>query len=281
MQKIYKAYPTGGYSPTLENFWNYRFYITGKFYDYAGREDIFQKAEVLILGNPEMCELGKFIPNRYIWRIKNMWLYESKFLEEKDEMTFKQLEVLHGKSLNDEEIARLMAVTLNQCHWQEQEKAWKTGIINLYIEVEYANLITPHLLLQQKIIHDYVTNFDENGVIQKEKIEKKFFHFTDSVSYDMVKRVFIRDGEEILFSPYNAEKKQKFLEMLILESPGRIAKEDFLNMFKMDNKQLLELKRSLLAYEFERYLWLSKNFVEEHILISGKNKWYMIIGNWR
>lgn len=207
-----------------------------------------------MLGYPVVLENGKFIPNRYFGRIKNMGFYETFYLPEKDEMTFKQLEVIRGNPLNDEEIERLLRVVLHQCHWQEQKTNWSTGVVNLYIEVEKAESGRGDMLYLQKFLYDFYYDFDgENADVPCEK-----FYISEDIYYDVNAGFFVKNGEKILFSPYNAENKKKFLNFLIHHSPEKISKEELflcLNILPPhQNRKLLELKRSLIETEFEKYL---------------------------
>lgn len=281
MKKIYKVFPTGGFSPTLEYFGKYHFYITGKYYDYAGNEDKFENAEVFMVWDPVEMEYGKFIPNRYIGLIKNMGFYETKYLPETDEMTFLQKEVLMWQPLNADEIERLLEVTLNQCHWQKQTNVWNTGIENLYIEVWHPNSLWQDMLLKQKILHELPICFDNDGKIQNINFIEKRFYITNEICYDFQNHCFIKNNEEIFFTPYNADLKQKFLETLMAASPKKVQKEELFRILWFSgndaNKKLLELKRSLVKFEFEKYLWLSRDFVEDNILLSVKNQWHSIL----
>lgn len=183
-----------------------------------------------------------------------MGFYETFYLPEKDEMTFKQLEVIRGNPLNNEEIERLLRVILNQCHWQEQQNTWVTGIINVYIEVEEVLSGRNNQLFLQKFLYDFYYDFDgENADVPCEK-----FYISEDIYYDVNAGFFVKNGEKILFSPYNAENKKKFLNFLISHSGEKISKEElfsFLNIFPPhQNRKLLELKRSLIETEFEKYL---------------------------
>lgn len=279
MKKIYKCYPTGWYNPTLENFWETSFYSTWKYYDYIWREEIFKNAEVLILWYPEELEYWKYIPNRYFWKIKNMWIVELKYLKESDEIVIIGFEkILRWKTLNEEEISRLKKCLYKQCYYQNQQDTWSTNNFYLYVEVYKPILQEPNMILKQKNLYDIGYCFDEKWDLCDETIKnKRFFKIYENIYYDLEKWIFIKNREEIIFSPYNSEKKQKFLEILIKSEFSKISKEKLLEVLEIDNKTLLNLKRSLLTFEFWKYLWLEKDFVEKNILIAEKNKWYMIV----
>lgn len=277
--KIYKCYPTGGFAPTLENFWETCFYSTGKYYDYNGRESIFDETEVLILWTPLELEYGKFVPNRYFGKIKNMGIVEFKYCPKNDEIILINFEkIIRWKSLNDEEKSRLKKCLYRQCCYQEQQNFWSINTLNVYIEVYRPILQEQDQFFKQKILHNVAFDFDEEWSLRK-KSEKnnRFFRISEGIFYDLERKIFIKNGEEILFSPYNYKKKQKFLEILINSACSNIPKETLLEILKIDNKALLDLKRSFLTFEFGKYLWLDKRWVEKNILIAEKNKWYKII----
>lgn len=277
MKNIYKIYPTWAFSPTLENFWETSFYTTGKYYDYIWKEENFKNAEVLLIWCPIKLEYWKYIPNKYIWKIKNMWIVNFQYLKKQDKIEILEIEeIIKWKKLEPEEIEKLQKCIYKQCCYQNQEKVWNVKTSNLYIQVYKPILQNQDILYKQKKLYDWVFNFDIDWNLKKEK-SKKIFKITENIFYDLEKWVFIKDWIEILFSPYNSEKKKKFLELLIKSSPKKITKEKLWQDLWIDNKKLLDLKRSLLNYEFEKYLWIKKDFVEKNILIAEKNKGYMII----
>lgn len=279
MKKIYKIYPTWAFFQTLENFWETAFYSTWKYYDYNGREEIFKNAEVLVIWEPVELEYWKYIPNRYFWKIKNMGIVEFKYLKETDKIEIIEVvEVLKWKDLNSEELQRLENCLYKQCHYQNQQNFWNTKTLNVYIEVYKAISTEPKIFFKQKILYDFPFNFDENWDLQEETENKRFFQISENIFYDLEKHLFIKNEEEILFSPYNSNLKQKFLETLIFANNSKISKEKLFEVLGLDNKKLLDLKRSLLNFEFEKYLWLKREFVEKNILIAEKNKGYML--NW-
>lgn len=255
MQKIYKIYPTGAFAPTLENFGETAFYTTGKYYDYVGREEIFRCAEVLILGEPVEWEYGKFIPNRYFGKIKNVGMVEFYYCSKKDVIEIVNIvEVLRGDFPNEEELSRLKKCLYRQCSYQKQYNVWNTPTVNVYIQVYMPIAGESYQFFRQKLLYDGVYNFDENGAIMPDSMKKKYFQITKNILYDLEKHIFLKNGEEVLFSPYNARCKQQLLELLIMSSPSRVSKEKLLDVLHMDNKKLLEVKRSLLNFEFQKYL---------------------------
>lgn len=279
MQKIYKCYPTWAFNETMSNFWETSFYTTWKYYDYIWREEIFKNAEVLILWCPEELEYWKFIPNRYFWKIKNMWIVKYKYLKETDEIIILNFEeILIWKDLNEEEISRLKKCLYKKCYYQNKQHIRLTYNISIYIEVYQPILQEPNQLFKQKNLYDLTFCFDEKWFLYNEnKKNKRFFKIYENIFYDLEKKLFLKNSEEILLSPYNLAKKQKFLETLILSNFSKISKEQLWEILWLTNKELLNLKRSLLIFEFEKYLWLDKDFVEKNILIAEKNKGYMIV----
>lgn len=278
MKKIYKCYPTWWFYPTLENFWETSFYTTWKYYDYVCRKKTFKNAEVLILWDPVELENWKFIPNRYFWKIKNMWIVKFKYLPSTDEIVIFDFEkILRWNPLSEEEESRLKKCLHKQCFYQSNQNVWSTGACHIYIEVYKPILKEVDCLLKQKYLYDLPFCFDEKWKIFDNKIKlKRFFKLYTDVYYDLKKKVFIKNGEEILFSSYNSEKKQNFLEILIENNSSKISKEYLCDKLKLNNKKLLEIKRSLLVLEFEKYLWIDKDFVQKNILIAEKNKGYII-----
>lgn len=280
MKTIYKAYPTWWYTPTLDNLCETHFYMTWKSHDYNGREDIFQNAQVLIIWNPVELENGKYIPDSYIWKIKNIGIVEAWYREKTDDVEFEFLEVIQWKKLDETEEKRLKKCILNQCynlHEWEIKKFWEMKREVVYIEVFKPIPNFWEVLYKQKKLYNLALSFNENG----EKVEvwdtKRYFVLTDEVCYDTQKEVFIKKWEEVLFGSYGSESKKIFLKTLLEKHPSKVAKETlFEALWGIDNKELLELKRSLLKYEFWEYLWLSKDFVEKNILIAPRGQGYKI-----
>lgn len=207
-----------------------------------------------------------------------MWIVEFKYLKEKDEIIILNFEeILIWKYLNKEEIWRLKKCLYKQCHYQNKQNTRSAEAISLYIEVFKPILQEPDQIFKQKNLYDLAFCFDEKWNLCDESINhKKYFHKVWNIFYDLEKKIFIKNEEEIIFSPYNFWKKQKFLKTLICSNSSKISKEQLWEILWLTNKELLNLKRSLLIFEFEKYLWLKRNFVEKNILIAEKNKWLII-----
>lgn len=154
-------------------------------------------------------------------------------------------------------------------------------MVNVYIEVEKVESGKSDMLYLQKFLYDFYYDFDGDEKNFAKNIAMKKFYLAENIYYDLEAKNFIKNGEKILFSPYNAENKKKFLDFLIAHTGEKISKEELFSLLNIlsphQNRKLLELKRSLMETEFEKYLWLNREFIKNNILIVEKNQWYQII----
>ncbi len=286
MKTLYKSYPTWWFLPSLDNFCETNMYITWKSDNYNWNEEIFANAEVFILWNPIEIDIWKYIPNEYFWRIKTMWLVKAYYDEEKKEFDYILDTMIKGEIKEDTE-KRLKKALLNQhenYHFDKAKSWWTIPRDSLFIEVEKVNSWDKSILYKQKQLYNTTLAFDKEGNSIEVWNPKRYFKLTENIFYDTQKEVFIKNNQEIFFTEYSAENKKIFFKTILKNYPSKVNKETLVKAIYWkesiaNNKKLLDLKASIVKFEFWEYLWLEKEFVNENILIAKRWQWYTLQGS--
>ncbi len=284
--KPYRTYVVAGIKDTLQNLVETGFYLYSYEIDHQSRKPQIDEAECLAVGEPKQLSDGtKVVGIQYIGPIAARGWFGARILEGGEADITK---VVPDKELDQPTKSKLKRAFKNQLvnfhanvreRWGEE---WRFG----FFFVDRPNPVSSRAYHIQKENHAMYWNFDDVGRLVPEKSSKgRYYVFAPGYAFDMETGYLLRDGNEILQSPYDAKLKSEFLRTLANAGGSVLEKEYFLEHFQLQgkndnekNKKLRSLVESLIEHEFGKKLGLDAKTVSETILVCPPRQGYRFVG---
>jgi hypothetical protein len=283
--KSSRTYVVAGIKDTLQNLVETGFYLYSYEIDHQSRKPQIDEAECLAVGEPKQLSDGtKVVGIQYVGPIAARGWVGARILEG-GEVEITNLEP--DKKLDQPTQFRLKRAFKNQLvnfhanvceRWGEE---WRFG----FFFVDRPNPVSSRAYHIQKENHPMYWNFDDSGRLAPEKSSKgRYYVFAPRHAFDLDTGRFIKDGVEILPSPYDAKIKSTLLSELA-NAEGSVLEKEYL-WEKLDlrgkddekNKKLRSLVESLIEYEFGKKLGLDGKTVSEKILVCPPRQGYRFVG---
>lgn len=148
--------------------------------------------------------------------------------------------------------------------WGEE---WRFG----FFLVEHPNPISSKAFHTAKTNHEIFWDFDSSGkLVSKDRSKARYYRLTKSILLDMESGMFLKDGKEIAPGGGSRDIKKKLL-ILLAKAEGSLVEKGvackalgLVDIHQKDkNDELLEIKRSLIQFEFKNKLGLSDAEIDE------------------
>lgn len=269
---------------TLQNLTETGFYLYSYEIEYQRKQDLIERADCLGVWLPKRIVDGwDFIDIQYIWKIQSRGYLSARVKDGNVEII--RISMDHWKS--DEAMkSRLKRAFQNQLinfhtnvkdRWNEEWKFW-------FFELEQSSPYDTEVLYKEHTNHAIYLEFDKQGyLLDNRRSMGDYYMIAPWIVYDLREWYFRKNWEPVLFYDYNADLKKSFIETLIRAQGGVVTKEHLLNALWLknsDNQRLLEIKRSLIEFDFKKNLGISESDLL-NIFVCPRGQWYRLIGEFR
>ncbi|HRI36726.1 MAG TPA: hypothetical protein PK765_06825 [bacterium] len=283
--KPYRTYVVAGIKDTLQNLVETGFYLYSYEIDHQSRKPQIDETECLAVGEPKQLSDGtKVVGIQYVGPIAARGWFGARILGGEVEIT----NFDPDRKLDQPTQSKLKRAFKNQLvnfhanvreRWGEE---WRFG----FFFVDRPNPVSSRAYHIQKENHVMYWNFDDAGKLVPEQSSKgRYYIFAPGYAFDMETGYLLRDGNEVLQSPYDAKLKSEFLRTLANAGGSVLEKEYFLKHFQLQgkddnekNKKLRSLVESLIEHEFGKKLGLNAKTVSETILVCPPRQGYRFVG---
>ncbi|MBX9809950.1 hypothetical protein K2X92_06175 [Candidatus Gracilibacteria bacterium] len=280
----FETFVVPGIKDTLQNLTEIGFYLYSYEIEYQRKKDLIERADCLGVGLPKrLVDGGDFVDIQYIGKIQSRGYLSARVKDGNVEII--QVVIDHGKA--DEPMkSRLKRAFQNQLinfhtnvkdRWNEE---WKFG----FFELEQSNPYNTEVLYKEHQNHTIYLEFDKQGyLLDNRKSMGDYYMIAPGITYDLREGYFRKNGEPVLFYDYNAELKKCFIETLIKAQGSVVTKERLLNTLGLknsDNQRLLEIKRSLIEFDFKKNLGISESDLL-NIFVCPRGQGYRLIGEFK